>query len=150
MSTMTNEPLPRESCTFYVHNFGLQSLPLLHQLEEVPQLLMAGRAADVLMADGVPASLLDTLKGVSKEDVARFFLMWINAGFDFEAASWSAYMSLHRTLFPEDEEPEPGANLAEPDETDVVPGDGLAAASLLDSYAEHIADQIVERWKVIH
>lgn len=136
MSTMTNDPLPRESCTFYVHGFGLQKLPMLHDLEGSPELLMAGRAADVLMLDGVPASLLDTLKGASKEDVARFFLMWINAGFDFEAASWSGYMSLARTLFVDDEEEEPG--------------EGLALASSLDSYAEHIADQIVEHWRVIH
>jgi len=136
MSAMTNGPLPRESCTFYVHGFGLQTLPMLHDLAEAPELLMVGRAADVLMLDGVPASLLDTLKGASKEDVARFFLMWINAGFDLEAASWSAYLSLHRTLFPQDEEPEVE--------------EGLAAASSLDSYAEHVADQIVERWRVIH
>ena len=149
MSTMTNEPLPRESCTFYVHGFGLQTLPLLHDLEGAAELLMAGRAADVLMLDGVPVELMDKLKGVGKEDAARFFLMWINAGFDFEAASWSSYMSLHRTLFPQDEEPTPGVNLAHPAEADVIPGEGLEMASALDTYAEHIADKIVEHWRVL-
>lgn len=147
MNTLSPEPIPREQCTFYVHGFGLQALPMLHDLADAPGLLMAGRAVDLLMDDAVPASLIDTLKGARKEDVARFFLMWINAGFDFEAASWSEYLAMHRVMFPHEESPEPG----EPQGcTDVAPvGQGLALASQLDSLAEHIADQIVDNWIVL-
>lgn len=136
MSAMTDEPLPRESCTFYVHGFGIQHLPLLHQIDEAAPNLMSGQVVDVLLADGVPTELIETLRGHAPVDVARFFVMWINAGFDFEAASWAGYLSLHRTLFPQDEVPEAG--------------EGLATASALDSYAEHIADQILEKFRTLH
>lgn len=136
MSAMTDEPLPRESCTFYVHGFGIQHLPLLHQIDEAASNLMSGQVIEVLLADGVPTELIETLRGHAPVDVARFFVMWINAGFDFEAASWAGYLSLHRTLFPQDEVPEAG--------------EGLAVASALDSYAEHIADQILEKFRTLH
>ena len=136
MSAMTDEPLPRESCTFYVHGFGIQHLPPLHQIDEAAPNLMSGQVIEVLLADGVPTELIETLRGHAPVDVARFFVMWINAGFDFEAASWAGYLSLHRTLFPQDEVPEAG--------------EGLAVASALDSYAEHIADQILEKFRTLH
>lgn len=143
---MTPEPMSRMGCTFYVHGFGLQELPLLHELGAVPQLL-AGQISEVLLADGVPAELIDTLKGHAPVDVARFFVMWINAGFDFEAASWSMFLAGHRALFPQDEEPAPGEAAGD---GDVTFGEGLAAASALDSYAEHVADQILENFRTLH
>lgn len=149
MSTMTNEPTPRESCTFYAHGFGLQKLPPLHRLEGAGELLLAGRAAEVLMLDGVPKSALEALMGAGREDVARFFLMWINAGFDYEAAGWSAYLSLHRSLFATDEEPGPGDTVEDPGGEMAAFGEGLHDANVLDSYAEHITDKIVENWRVL-
>ena len=146
MTTASAESMPREVCRFVAHGFsGTQELPLLHQLGGVPELLMAGQVHEVILTDGVPDTLIETLRGKAPVDVARFFVMWINAGFDFEAASWAGFLSMHRTLFPQDEEPIAGS-----DDGEVQFAEGLVAASRLDDYAEHIADQILEKYRTLH
>lgn len=146
MSIASAQPAPREVCRFVAHGFpGTQELPLLHQVEDASANLMAGQVHEVLLANGVPAELIETFKGVAPVDVARFFVMWINAGFDFEAASWAGFLSMHRTLFPQDEEPVAGSYDGE-----TQFAEGLIAASQLDDYAEHIADQILEKYRTLH
>lgn len=145
MSTATAEPTLSTMVTFHCHDFGHWTLPALHEIEGVTELLTSGRAADILMMDGVPAKLMDAMKGKAAHDAARFFLMWVHAGFDFEAAAWSQYLSLHRTLFVDTDEPAPGDEL----DDDIVVGEGLRLASELDDRADPITNKIVANWTIM-
>lgn len=137
MNVASPEPMPRTAVIFYVQDFGVGRLPLLHELESAEELLYSGRAADILMLDGVPSELMEGMKGRSAEDVARFFVMWIRASFDFEAGAWCQVLELHRTLFVgEDEEPEPS--------------EGMQLANEMDDEAHDIAGLVFDSWKVLH
>lgn len=118
--------------TLHVHDLGTWTLPALHEIDGAVDLIFDGKAVEVLFNKDVPAALVLALKGRTGIDVARLFSVWIAAGLDFEAAAWSQTLSLHRTLWPGDERPEP-----EP---------SLAAASELYDATEAAADLIVDGW----
>lgn len=126
---------PPTKVTFHVHDIGTWTLPALHEIDGAIDLLFEGKAVEVLLNEHVPASLVLALKGRGSEDVARLFYMWIHAGLDFEAAAWSQTLSLHRTIWPGEENPEPE--------------EGLALASELDDAVEAVADLIIDGWKIL-
>lgn len=137
MTTATAPDFGPFKATFHVHGFGTWTLPLLHEIPDAVDYLREGRAADILMLDEVPSELLDAMKGRLPEDVARFFVMWIRASFDFEAGAWCQVLELHRTLFVgEDEEPEPS--------------EGMQLANEMDDEAHDIAGLVFDSWKVLH
>ena len=141
MNTMSTEPLPLPRVTFYVHGFGLQTLPMLHMLEDAGPRLLAGDYGSVLMEDEVPIELVEKLQGTTPSEAARFFFMWIIAGFDFEATHWSQTLSLYRTL--------PGLELVAPGHEDddwPEPSLELAEATVLYDMVEDIADAVLEHW----
>lgn len=143
MNTMAPGPLPLPKVTFYVHGFGLQTLPMLHMLEDAGPRLLAGDYGSVLMEDEVPIELVERLQGTTPSEAARFFFMWIIAGFDFEAAHWSQTLSLYRAL--------PGLALVAPGHEDDDPGEPepspeLAMATALYDAVEDIADAVLEHW----
>ena len=144
MNAMGTEPLPLPlpRVTFYVHGFGLQTLPPLHMLEDAGPRVLAGDYGSVLMEDEVPIELVERLQDTSPSEAARFFFMWVIAGFDFEAAHWSQTLSLYRALpclalvapghEEDDDWPEPSLELAE--------------ATVLYDVVEDIADAVLEHW----
>lgn len=145
MNAMGTEPLPLPlpRATFYVHGFGLQTLPMLHMLEDAGPRLLAGDYGSVLMEDEVPIELVEKLQDTTPSEAARFFFMWIIAGFDFEAAHWSQALSLYRTL--------PDLALVAPgheneDEGEPEPSLELIRASALYDAVEDIADAVLEHW----
>lgn len=142
MNTMDTEPLPLPRVTFYVHGFGLQTLPMLHMLEDAGPRLLAGDYGSVLMEDEVPIELVEKLQGTTPSEAARFFFMWIIAGFDFEAAHWSQVLSLYRTL-PALAEVAPGH---EEEDDWPEPSLELANATALYDAVEDIADAVLEHW----
>lgn len=142
MNTMGTESLPLPRVTFYVHGFGLQTLPMLHMLESAGPRLLAGDYGSVLMEDEVPIELVEKLQDTSPSEAARFFFMWVIAGFDFEAAHWSQTLSLYRAL--------PGLALVAPgheeDDDWPEPSLELAEATVLYDVVEDIADAVLEHW----
>lgn len=144
MNAMGTEPLPLPlpRVTFYVHGFGLQTLPMLHMLEDAGPRLLAGDYGSVLMEDEVPLELIEKLQGTTPSEAARFFFMWIIAGFDFEAAHWSQALSLYRTL-PDLALVAPGH---EEDDDWPEPSLELIRASALYDAVEDIADAVLENW----
>lgn len=143
MNTMDTSPLPLPRVTFYVHGFGLQTLPMLHMLEDAGPRLLAGDYGSVLMEDEVPIELVERLQDTTPSEAARFFFMWIIAGFDFEAAHWSQTLSLYNAL--------PGLALVAPGyehEGDdwPEPSPELAMATALYDVVEDIADAVLEHW----
>lgn len=127
--------IPPCKVTLHCHDIGTWTLPALHEIDGAIDLLFEGKAVEILLSEHVPAALVLALKGRTGVDIARLFTCWIAAGLDFEAAAWSQTLSLHRTIWPGEEPPEPE--------------EGLALASELYDASEAAADLIVSDWTVL-